>query len=155
MPTDLETRVETDLKIQFKSEGERRIAQTLNTYGIPFIYEPQLTFKFNETSKRLRPDFYLPKQKLYIEYYGRIGNPQYDQRTQTKNEIYQANKINILPLYPWDLCTNWPAKLITEIYAHQINQNESRPTSHYRHKALPQYHARIRTYGRPGMSTYR
>ena len=100
---------------QFKSEGERRVARTLDQYGIPYIYEQPVRIKVNEKIRNFRPDFYLPQHNVYIEYYGRAGNNDYDLRTRTKQTAYAANNLNVISIYPWTLCENWPKYLLDRL----------------------------------------
>ena len=149
MVENLEGRLDRPQVMMFKSQGERRIAEALNAYGIPFVYEPHLLLTVHGAQRRFRPDFYLPTQRLYIEYYGRIGNPDYDQRVQTKNHAYQTNQINVMHIYPWDLCTNWPTNLINGINSHQSVERPQAPTGIYhvpvRSSRPAQYKSTIQT----------
>lgn len=115
MPEGLEGRIRTRSAHRFRSEGERRIGATLDQYGIPFVYEQKVPVHDKGKVRTLRPDFYLPEFNLYIEYYGRVGNPDYDLRTQRKQEAYHANGIKVLPIYPWDLCQDWPGHLLDKL----------------------------------------
>lgn len=111
----LEARLEPERKHTFRSEGERRIAATLDEYGIPFVYEMRVPINDNGKSRTLRPDFYLPEFNLYIEYYGRVGNRAYDLRISQKQALYAANDLDVLPVYPWDLIQRWPEYLLEHL----------------------------------------
>lgn len=50
-----------------RSMGERKIAQFLDNYQIPYSIEESFSW---QTNKKRRYDFYLPEQKLVIEYMG-------------------------------------------------------------------------------------
>ena len=91
MQEHLEEKIRTQTADRFRSRGERHIAGTLDDYGIPFIYEPRVTVNDNGKTRTFRPDFYLPEFNLYIEYYGRIGNQDYDLRTSKKQAAYAAS----------------------------------------------------------------
>ena len=56
---------ETINGVVIKSRGEKRIGDFLFEHDIDFIYERPFSFK----GKKIYPDFYLPKEKLIIEYY--------------------------------------------------------------------------------------
>jgi hypothetical protein len=116
---------------RFRSEGERRIAATLDQYGIPFVYEQKVTVNDNGKTRNLRPDFYLPEHDSYIEFYGRVGNQDYDLRTAKKKAAYAANNINVIPLYPWDLLEDWPNYL--------FNRLPTRPTLQYKSPPIRRY----------------
>ena len=111
----LEARLESDRKHTFRSEGERRIAATLDEYQIPFIYEMKVPVNNNGKARTFRPDFYLPEFNLYIEYYGRVGNGEYDLRISQKQTLYAANNLNVLPVYPWNLIQRWPEYLLEHL----------------------------------------
>jgi hypothetical protein len=72
-----------------KSNGEKAIAEILKKYNIDFVYEHPLLIKEtkeNDTEK-LRiwyPDFWLPKYSIIIEYFGMVGNPDYDKGKREK-----------------------------------------------------------------------
>ena len=95
----------------FRSEGERKVAAALGQYGIPYVYEQELPIRDSHRIRRLKPDFHLPTVNAYVEYFGRAGNDSYDRRTQQKMRLYTANRITVIPIYPWDLCRSWPRPL--------------------------------------------
>ena len=99
----------------YRSEGERRIAAVLNQYGIPFLYENPLKLSEGKRTVLLRPDFYLPESSIYIEYFGRVGNADYDARIQRKESLYRANNIPYIGLYPWNLCQKWPEAFLSTL----------------------------------------
>lgn len=112
---DLEGRLKSDY-FKLKSAGERQIAETLDTYGIPYLYEATIRVDDNGRLRRLRPDFYLPNQDLVVEYFGRAGNRDYDERTRKKLTLYHRNAIDILAVYPWTLHDDWPNHLLHRVY---------------------------------------
>jgi len=91
------------------------VAATLNQYGIPFVYEPSVKVKVNGQTRCLKPDFYLPQSNVYIEYFGRAGNDDYDQRAKQKQCIYAANGLRVIAVYPWNLVQNWPKYLLQQL----------------------------------------
>ena len=134
MPSGLENKVGENAAGPYRSQGEKRIAATLDQYGIPFVYEQRVRIQYNGRTQTLRPDFYLPGFNLYIEYYGRVGNQDYDLRTANKNAAYAANNINVLSVYPWDLIQDWPNYLLERLRNLSVQYSETkstgRPTSH-------------------------
>lgn len=104
---------------EYRSEGERRIANTLDNYGIPYVYEPILTITASGTTKKLHPDFLLPNEEIIVEYFGRITNQDYDQRMRSKMKLYKENKIEVIPIYPITLLDHWPRPLLDPIYKRQ------------------------------------
>jgi len=115
MSSGLEDKVSRNASGRFRSEGEKRIAAALDQYGIPFVYEQKVTVNDNGKIRTLRPDFYLPEFNLYIEYYGRVTNHDYDIRTAKKKAAYAANKLHVISLYPWDLIQDWPNYLFERL----------------------------------------
>jgi hypothetical protein len=88
-------------KINYKSSGERKIAQILNKYGIDFKYEFPVLITDEQNKQRIwYPDFYLPEFGMYIEYFGLEGNPEYDESTLKKLESYQRQQIDIISICP-------------------------------------------------------
>ena len=127
MPEGLEDRIGTRSAHKLRSEGERRIAATLDKYGIPFLYEQKVIVNDNGRVRTLRPDFYLPEFNLYIEYYGRVGNQDYDIRTAKKQTAYAANNINVVSIYPWDLIQDWPNYLFERLPTSPNQQSQPPP----------------------------
>ena len=125
---ELEKKVKAEDSQAFRSEGERRIAATLDQYGIPFVYEQKVTVSDNGKVRTLRPDFYLPEFNLYIEYYGRVGNQDYDLRTARKKAAYAANNINVVSIYPWDLLEDWPNYLFDRLPTSPNQQSLTTPS---------------------------
>jgi len=73
----------------YKSNGERAIAEVLTKYNIDFVYEYPLLIKDKKDndSEKLRiwyPDFWLPKYSIVIEYFGMDGTPGYDKKGKLK-----------------------------------------------------------------------
>lgn len=115
MPSELEDTIRNQETTRFRSQGEQYIANTLNDYSIPFVYEPKVAIKDNDKIRILRPDFYLPEFNVFIEYYGRVGNQDYDIKTELKKAAYAANNLNVISLYPWDLIEDWPNYLFERL----------------------------------------
>jgi len=139
LPSGLEDKTRGTVSDTYRSDGERRIAATLEQYAIPFVYEQPVRIQANGRTKTLRPDFYLPEFNLYIEYFGRVGNQDYDLRTAEKQAAYAAKNLNLLPVYPWDLIQDWPNYLLDRLrkppYQKAWTEN---PTKHYL-AATPSY----------------
>jgi len=151
MHEELEERVRTQTADRFRSRGERHIAGTLDDYGIPFIYEQRVTVNDNGKTRTLRPDFYLPEFNLYIEYYGRVGNQDYDIRTAIKKAAYAANDLHVISLYPWDLIQNWPDNLFKRlplppnhyplrVRNREYNPVQSKPRNSVQTPSISRYH---------------
>ena len=72
-----------------RSKGEREIDNFLYRNNIDHQYET--FYKHPVRNKITRPDFYLPKYNLYIEYFGRYGDPSYDKNREEKIPMYQSD----------------------------------------------------------------
>ena len=112
---NLENVVTRNARNPFKSEGEKRVAATLEKYGIRYEYDRPVWVDDGSKVRRLRPDFYLPDFNLFIEYYGRVGNQDYDIRTANKKAAYAANNLHVISLYPWNLIQDWPNYLFDRL----------------------------------------
>ena len=84
-----------------RSKGEQKIANWLFANAIPYEYEAE-QLKLEDTF--VIPDFYLPKHKKYIEFYGM--NPKshgYGAKTEIKRKRYKKYKIPVIELFQKDL----------------------------------------------------
>lgn len=98
MSENLETKINT--ANQFKSAGERKIAEVLDKYGISFKYESPVIVIDNDSKQRIwYPDFYLPEFGLYIEFFGLAGVPSYDEMIREKLAVYRNHQIEVIPVY--------------------------------------------------------
>lgn len=109
---ELESRLTS--RSNYRSQGERKIAQLLNQYGIPFIYEKPTAVRDAEKTKIWYPDFYL-FCGVYIEYFGITNNQEYRERTQHKLSVYARNGMNVIPVYPQDLQNGWQQRILGRI----------------------------------------
>lgn len=159
MPYSLEHKLEREVCPQFRSEGERRIATTLNTYGIGYEYERPVIVDDQGITRTLYPDFFLPEFNLYIEYYGRIGNQDYDLRTAKKKTAYAANNLNVISLYPWNLIHDWPNYLLDQLRTPLSETPRKRDTPENKRVTNPiprrPYHTKMRPYRLTPRTPYR
>ena len=85
----------------YKSKGEEKIANFLKRKKIKFIYEKKLKVKDLDNKKRIwYPDFYLVREKIFIEYFGLSGNSDYDKGTKHKKKVYYKNGVDCINVYP-------------------------------------------------------
>ncbi len=66
-----------------KSVAEKRTADYLFHNNVEYVYEKRFPVWF---FKSIRPDFYLPKQNLYIEYYGLLNHPSRGKRYREERD---------------------------------------------------------------------
>ena len=115
MSANLETRI--NQPNQYSSAGERKIAEILTKYGIPFKYESPVLVQDDQNKPRIwYPDFFLPEYGIYIEYYGLEGDPEYDRGTAKKNATYVRNGIETISVYGTKNGKNLEGDLVDRIY---------------------------------------
>lgn len=102
---NFETHVELNKTIEARdgtlvqSKGERLIADWLTAHGIAYRYDA----KFRIIAEfQIRPDFYLPEQDVYIEYWG-LDTAQYKMSMYKKQMLYQQEGKRLISIYPKDL----------------------------------------------------
>ena len=101
---------------QFKSEGERKIANFLSENSIKHEYERSVLVSADSNKPRIwYPDFYLQEFKTYIEYYGMVGNQNYDQGIKTKQAVYEKEGMDVISIYPWIFKENWRGYIMQEL----------------------------------------
>ena len=82
-----------------KSWGEKAIADFLFEHDIPYLYEK--TFQWGDGSI-YRPDFTI-KDSIVIEYFGLLGDPDYDAGSRAKRDFWKKNKkYKFLEFFPSD-----------------------------------------------------
>lgn len=94
-----------------KSYGEMEIANFLYLNGVEYIYEQpyQIDTRTKEFGQ-YKPDFYLPKYDIYIEYFGidKNGNPpaffqnDYIASMKWKRELHKANNTTMIESYAYE-----------------------------------------------------
>ena len=116
---------------EFKSDGERRIGYFLDKHSIRYRYEPGLMVESAGSKPRIwYPDFYLPAFGAYIEYYGMVGQRQYERGIKAKQSVYNKMGIDVVGLFPWMLAQNWQKYIMKELKnrAHRRYRHLSRKT---------------------------
>jgi hypothetical protein len=83
-----------------RSKGEQKIADFLYENKITSLYESR-TLIFKKEGQICVPDFYLPSDKIYIEYYG--GFPKSWKKKVMKNKLYKKYKIPCVFITPREL----------------------------------------------------
>jgi hypothetical protein len=120
---NLENKINETAKLKFKSEGERRIAYFLDNNSIKYQYEPGILVNTAEEKPRIwYPDFYLPEFGSYVEYYGLVGQKNYDKGIKTKERIYSKMGLDVIPVYPWMFAENWQDYIMKELKRSNIRK---------------------------------
>ena len=101
----------------YRSRGEAQVGRLLDRYGIPFFYEQALLVHDRGRHRIWHPDFTLPTyNSLIIEYAGMPDIPEYMAGIRHKEQVYGANEIPAMFVYPDDLKRpNWPEKILERI----------------------------------------
>ena len=84
-----------------KSKGEKRIADFFYEHNIDYRYEyPWRT----DDGVVIYPDFYLPQQKLIIEYLGMHGDKDYDESSEFKRRYWDTKPgYKLVEIFPYQL----------------------------------------------------
>ncbi len=117
-----------------QSRGERQIADWLHAHGIEYRYDDK--FQIIQ-GFAVRPDFYLPRFDLYIEYWG-LDTTDYKIGMLHKQKLYQQQGKRLFSLYPSDL-PHLDAKLAAALRPHLPDDkmsDASRVTTHDTNRLL-------------------
>ena len=88
------------------SKKEAFVANYLLSKGIEYKPHKEIIVRdkklfFLTSFIKIKPDFYLPKYDVFIEYYGIADkNKIEDMKARAKTKLYHDNKLKIMPLYP-------------------------------------------------------
>lgn len=75
-----------------RSKAEALIDNWLYAHGVAHAYEPPLP------GGHFVGDFYLPAAKLYLEFWGLVGDPAYDRRRAEKTVVYAQHQLTLIDL---------------------------------------------------------
>lgn len=75
------------------SKGERAIADWLSRAGVEYAYEPEL-------AGGLTPDFHVEGTDVVIEYWGLVGDPDYEERMAEKIDQYAEHGYEVVSVFP-------------------------------------------------------
>ena len=90
-----------------RSSGEKAIANWLWDQNIAFCYEQPVSV----AGKRLVPDFFLPVEGVFIEFFGLMSEEKYRQRHDRKMALYRKHRLPIIAIYPHHLGNRLEAEL--------------------------------------------
>lgn len=97
-----------------RSRAELLIDDFLYKNGIVHAYERKLNI-----DEDMYCDFYIPKEKVYIEFWGLEEDPKYMERKKIKKDLYARYKFNLIELDSSDL-NNLDEKLAAKLRKHNI-----------------------------------
>ena len=134
---------------KFRSEGERRIADFLESNSIKYHYEPALLVTSGHEKLRIwYPDYYLPEFGVYIEYFGLVGRQSYDEGVKAKETQYSKTGLAVIPVYPWTFAGNWQEYIMKELEQISLRRYESLMAKPYwsQHRSTAQRHDSPKTF---------
>jgi len=102
-------------KSPYKSRGERRIADFLESRDMAFQYEYPLAVRNQGHVKIWYPDFRLPQYGTIIEYFGVNGNTAYDEQMAHKISAYRAAGIDGIYLTESSFRGDWQGLILDRI----------------------------------------
>ncbi len=85
------------------TEGEEFISYFLEDNGFDFREQEMIEGLANDSKQHRVADFYLPKYKVYVEYFGQWNVEAQRERYLEKKQVYIKNKIPCVILYPENL----------------------------------------------------
>ena len=100
---------------QYKSKGERQIADFLAGAGIDFKYEYPLAVIDRGQVRIWYPDFRLPEYNTIVEYFGMNGSASYNQQAAHKMQVYQQAGINGIYMVESSFSDGWQERLLGRI----------------------------------------
>ncbi len=88
--------IRTKSGVRVRTKAEKRIAEMLDKHRITYRYEKPLRLE----GIKLHPDFYLPRENVYIEFWGLVDNDKYCSIMRRKVALYRKHGINVISIYP-------------------------------------------------------
>ena len=108
--------LENKIENNYKSEGERKIADFLNRYDIHYVYEKPTLVQDRDSKLRVwYPDYTLPEFDIILEYYGLAGDNEYDKGIKRKQEVYLNGNNKVISVYPSMFRENWQGYILESI----------------------------------------
>lgn len=96
--------IKTDSGIFVQSEGEKKIANFLTKHQIDYDYDKQISLKgveidsIGRNTHWVRPDFFLTEFSIIIEYWGMVGDVDYDSKMESKKRLYKESKSKFISI---------------------------------------------------------
>jgi len=151
---DLENRIGTQARPSYRSQGERKIAYFLDQNDIAYQYEPAVMVQSDQGKPRIwYPDFYLTEFKTYLEYFGMVGDRNYDKGTKVKQGVYKKTGFDVISFYPWMFKENWQGYIMQELERTTLSRYRSllnKPYWSRRKQSSQQYRQPFRYCGSRG-----
>ncbi len=100
---------------RYRSKGEYRIADFLDSSDIKFRYEYPLAVRDGSLVKIWYPDFQLPDYGTIIEYFGVGGDAAYDGQMAHKIEVYKQAGIDCISMLESSFSGDWREQIFDRI----------------------------------------
>lgn len=97
--TGSERQIRTEDGHYVRSQAEARIDDWLYNHNIAHSYEEQI----NLGTAFIRCDFYLKGLNIFIEYWGLMGNSEYERKRLEKLKIYKHHNLKLIELFRDDI----------------------------------------------------
>ncbi|MGV6844938.1 MAG: hypothetical protein ACWA42_02280 [Lutibacter sp.] len=108
------------------TEGEIFIGEYLKSQNIKYKTELKINNLFNDSKQYRLADFYLPKYRVYIEYYGQWNKDKESRaRYKEKSYVYIKNNIPCIYIYPDNLGIidfTFPARMVKVLKTHGMDK---------------------------------
>lgn len=85
------------------TEGEEYIKEFFEIKKIQYKSQQPINGLINDSKSHRVADFYLPKYKIYVEFFGQWNVENQKERYREKRKVYWDNKIPCVLLYPENL----------------------------------------------------
>lgn len=115
MESNLEYRLRHSNAEEFKSEGEVRIARFLCGRGILYRYEQGVLVIDGGLPRLWHPDSFLPEFGVYIEFYGMVGDADYDKGIEKKQRVYAEMGIEVISVFPQTFLADWEGHILNRL----------------------------------------
>ncbi len=98
-------------KNSYDSDAEKKIADYFERKNIIYNHHPEIKvpkqvwiFIIPFVNIKIEPDFFLPEFNVFVEYWGKIDDPEYKKNSyDRKKKLYKDNALDFISLYPKNL----------------------------------------------------
>lgn len=138
MASELERETNRDYRSRLKSIGERKIAYFLDGNNIQYQYESPALVKAYDLKFRIwYPDFFLPEFNTYIEYFGIVGDHNYDMGVKKKELTYLESGLDVISVFPTMFKGNWQAYIMNGLKSNVLRRYRSLMNKPYWSRSRP------------------
>lgn len=130
------------------SEGEEFLEDYFFSIGIEFESQKKILSLKNDFREFRIADFYLPKYKVYVEFFG-LWNNNGNEEYRRKKEIYKLNNIPCIYIYPENLGIidyTFDKRIQLELEKYKLKR-ELRAYKLFKFKKTPELKNRLANFG--------